>query len=276
MKERAEHLLRLIERDIEGNRLILPSLPEVALRVRELTVSPDCTARSLEHEVAKDAAIAARLLKVANSAALLRGAPLTSLRQAIMHLGFDLVRSLVTQLAILQTMQSGADKQRLRGFVAGGLQISALCHTLASRQPHLNPELAALGGLLHDIGKLPLRDFLNRQAELSPAERLQFEQILHPHVGALMLRRWQMVDELVQMARLHERIQRETGKPKPDYVDIVIAANLVHYGTATGRYARFQGETIPALTKCTGGSASLDDDTSTEERMELALALINA
>src|SRR5690606_41052885 len=103
-----------------------------------------------------------------------------------------LVRSMVTQLAILQTMQSGADKERLRGFVASGLQISALCHTLASRQPQLDAELAALGGLLHDIGKLPLRDFLLRQADVEPAERLQFEQILHPYVGAIMLQRWQM------------------------------------------------------------------------------------
>ena len=114
MQERALQLLRLLERDIDGNRLILPSLPEVALRVRELTISDGCTAQKLEHEIAKDAAIAARLLKVANSAALLRGVPVTSLKQAVMHLGFDLVRSMVTQLAILQTMQSGADKERLR------------------------------------------------------------------------------------------------------------------------------------------------------------------
>ncbi len=275
MQERALQLLRLLERDIDGNRLILPSLPEVALRVRELTISDSCTAQKLEHEIAKDAAIAARLLKVANSAALLRGVPVTSLKQAVMHLGFDLVRSMVTQLAILQTMQSGADKERLRGFVASGLQISALCHTLASRQPHLDAELAALGGLLHDIGKLPLRDFLLRQADVETAERLQFEQILHPYVGAIMLQRWQMTGELVQMARFHERIQRDSGNPKADYVDVVIAANLLHYGTDSGRYARYAGITIPALEKCTGGALSLDEH-STAERMELALALISA
>ena len=192
-----------------------------------------------------------------------------------MHLGFDLVRSMVTQLAILQTMQSGADKERLRGF----------CRQWAADQcavpyPGLAPAASGcrtggVGGLLHDIGKLPLRDFLLRQADVEPAERLQFEQILHPNVGAIMLQRWQMTGELVQMARFHERIQRDSGNPKADYVDVVIAANLLHYGTDSGRYARYAGITIPALEKCTGGALSLDEH-STAERMELALALINA
>lgn len=276
MKERAQHLLSMVERDIAANRLILPSLPEVAMRVRELTADPECKVHVLEHEVAKDAAIAARLLKVANSSALLRGSPLTSLRQAITSLGFNLVRSLVTQLAILQTMQSSIDKARLRGFVAGGLRISALCHTLAEQQAHLDNELAALGGLLHDIGKLPLRDFLERQADLSPTERMQFEQILHPQVGAIMLRRWQMTDDLVRMAREHERIMRETGEALPDYVDVVIAANLLHYGTEKGRYAQYAEAKVPALLKCTSGTLSPEEQQTTEERMELALALISA
>lgn len=276
MKEQAEQLLRQLERDIAANRLILPSLPEVAMRVRELTSDPSCEISQLEREVAKDAAIAARLMKVANSSALLRGSPLTSLRQAITNLGFALVRSLVTQLAILQTMQSGHDKQRLRGFVAGGLRISALCHTLAGYQKHLDPELAALGGLLHDIGKLPLREFLEGRPELSPQQRLQFEQLLHPTVGAMMLRRWQMVESLVQMAREHECIMRDTGNTKADYVDIVIAANLLHYGTDKGRYAQYADKTIPAIEKCIRGHAEEKVHQNTEERMALALALISA
>ena len=275
MQERALQLLRLLERDIDGNRLILPSLPEVALRVRELTISDGCTAQKLEHEIAKDAAIAARLLKVANSAALLRGVPVTSLKQAVMHLGFDLVRSMVTQLAILQTMQSGADKERLRGFVASGLQISALCHTLASRQPHLDAELAALGDYCTTLASCRCAIFCCGKRMLSRPSVCNLNKFCTPYVGAIMLQRWQMTGELVQMARFHERIQRDSGNPKADYVDVVIAANLLHYGTDSGRYARYAGITIPALEKCTGGALSLDER-STAERMELALALISA
>ena len=276
MKEQAHQLFRTLELEIASNRRILPSLPEVAMRVRELTADPECEVSDLEREVAKDAAIAARLVKVANSAALLRGKPTSSLHQAISKLGFQLVRSLVTQLAILQTMQSHTDTQRMRGFVAGGLRISALCYTLAGYQAHLDPEQAALGGLLHDIGKLPLRDFLEGRPDLPDKERLQMEQLLHPAVGAVMLRRWGMVDSLVEMAREHEKIMRESGRPEADYVDVVIAANLLHYGTEAGRYARYHNVKVPAMHKCTRGHAEEKVTQGTEERMELAMAMISA
>lgn len=274
MRARAQNLLKVIEDDIKSNRLILPSLPEVAIKVRSMAANPDCSVNALAAEVVKDATIAARLIKVANSSALQRGRPVTGVKQAISSLGFNLVRSLVTQLAILQTMRTSKDTNRLHGFVASGLHISALCHSIASRNQHLDPELAALGGLLHDIGKLPLRDFLLSQANLSKLERLQFELLLHPLVGALLLKHWQMADELVQIARWHETVMRETGAPKADYVDVVIAANLLHYGTAKGRYAKYANINIPALGKCGLDGQNLDQEL-TASRMEMTQALVD-
>lgn len=275
MKAQAQELLRVLQRDLAAYDSLLPSLPEVAVRVRALTADPECTIHQLEQEIAKDAVMAARLVKVANSAALLRNQPLTSLRQAITNLGVNLVRSLVTQLGILQSMQGRGDSPHMREFVTSGLHISALCHSLASKQPHLDPELASLGGLLHDIGKLPLRKFLDKRPDLTPGTRDQLEQLLHPIVGAMMLRRWQMAEALVQMAREHERILRESGSLRPDYVDIVIAANLLHYGTDTGRYARYAQLYIPALEKCMFHGPGEGWQQSATERMELTLSLIN-
>ncbi len=273
MRERAQNLLKVIEDDIKSNRLILPSLPEVAIKVRSMAADPDCSVNSLAAEVAKDATIAARLIKVANSSALQRGQPVTGVKQAIANLGFNLVRSLVTQLTILQTMRTSKDTSRLHGFVASGLHISALCHSIASQNSHLDPELAALGGLLHDIGKLPLRDFLLKQEGLSKLECLQFELVLHPVIGAQLLKHWQMSNELIQMARWHETVMRETGADKADYVDVVIAANLLHYGTSKGRYARYANLAIPALGKCGLDGQKLDRQMAAD-RMQLTQALV--
>lgn len=273
MDDYATALLAQIERDIDANRVILPSLPDVALRVRQLTSDLDCDIALLEKEVAKDAGITARLMKVANSSALRRGRPLTSLRLAISSLGFVLVRSFVTQLAILQTMQRGGDTERLRGFVAGSLRISALCHGIARPLPHLDAEHAALGGLLHDIGKLPLRDFLARRPELAAEEALEVEKALHPEVGAIMLRRWQMDENLIRVAREHERLLRDPPGG-PDYVDVTIAANVLHYGTESGRYAHFGGIHIPALGKCGLHDRLHRPTPDVEQRMAFALAMI--
>src|SRR5690554_3272457 len=135
MKQRARELLRRLEAAIAANQLVLPSLPEVVIRVRALTESGNCSVEELEREISRDPAIAARLVKVANSSIMRRGVPVSSVRQAIVLLGFRLVRSMVTQLALLQTMgRAGGDPGRLRGFVEGGLHISALCRDLRSEE----------------------------------------------------------------------------------------------------------------------------------------------
>lgn len=276
MNLQAQQLLNQLREDIRTNRIILPSLPEVALRVRQLTDNENSSLYNLEQEISKDAAITARLLKVANSSALSRGSPVSSLRQAIMNLGMVLVRSLVTQLAILQTMQAGYNHSRLQGFVASSLKISSLTHGLATQLPPLDPELAALAGLLHDIGKLPLRSFLEQQEHLAAKECVHYEQLLHPAVGAIMLRHWNMPNELVAVALQHENIMRDTHKDLPDYTDLVISANILHYGLDKGRYAYYQDKQIPALIKCNINTNQLMQQGPIEQRMDLALAMINA
>ncbi len=267
-----EEILTLIERDIQSNRLILPSLPEVAVRVRTLTADERCTPAKLEKEIAKDAAITARLLKVANSSAMRTSKEVTSLKQAITRLGLNLVRSLVTQLSILQGMQACGDKARLRGFVASGLKVSALCHALADGHDHLDAEQSALAGLLHDIGKLPLRQFLGHYPKVRDNAALcqTIEQRLHPQVGALLLEHWNFPAELVQVAAEHEQVERDPEE-RPDYVDLVIAANLIHYGTEHGRYAHLNNRLIPALEKC-----RQDGGERGKRRLELSLALLSA
>lgn len=278
MTEQEETILHALEEAIAANRIILPSLPEVALRVRELSSREDCSYVELEKEIAKDAAISARLLKVANSSALYTGGNgLTSIRQAITRLGLGLVRSLVTQLCILQTMQDGMDKEQLRGFVASGLRISAICHTLALQQSHLDAEQAALAGLLHDIGKLILRQYLSQHPEyqLEEQQARQVELQLHPAVGGILLRHWKLPAELVRAAEEHEEMERNPAD-KADYVDLVIAANLLHYGTDSGRYAHLVGKPIPAMEKCTGSANDNAWNTALEKRLEMSLSLISA
>jgi putative nucleotidyltransferase with HDIG domain len=278
MEARYEGLLGLIEQEILSNRLILPSLPEMALRVRELCSSEDVDIAHLEKVIAKDAAIAARLLKVANSSAMHCGIPLNSLKQAISRLGLNLVRSLVTQLAILQTMQGSGDDERLRGYVDSGLRISALCHSLSQSLPHLDREQAALAGLLHDIGKLPLLRFFKSHPELAPDEntRMGIEQALHPEVGAILLRHWNFPEELIQVAREHEAMERDAAD-LADYTDLVITANLLHHGVEQGAYAHLAGRVIPAMKKCLPSSPSPQDmQERMEQRMAMSLDLLDA
>jgi HD-like signal output (HDOD) protein len=145
---------------------------------------------------------------------------------------------------------------------------------VAEHHRHLDPEQAALAGLLHDIGKLPLRDFCRHHPDVSPLLAQQLEQALHPQVGALMLERWQMEPSLIEVARDHENMQR-TGSNQADYTDLVIAANLMHYGVDKGRYAHLKGERIPAMEKALPEGLGDAVQGSSEQRMAQSLKLID-
>jgi HD-like signal output (HDOD) protein len=245
-----ERLFELLQRDMASNRLLLPSLPEVALRVRELSESTDCGMAQLAEAVALDPTISARLLKVANSAGIHGTGTIGTVSAAVTRLGMNRVRALVTQLCILQLLGSGRDPDRTRAFVESGLRVGAICHALAAYHRNLNPEEAMLAGLVHDIGKLPLYKYTEALPELAEHEGLRQQIVLrmHPRVGAILLESWNLPAELVQAAAEHEDLARDPA-PAPDYADLVIAANIEYYGYEAGRYAGIELHAIPAWRK---------------------------
>lgn len=250
MDDLDQRLFDTLRQDIANNRFLLPSLPEIAQKVREMTSSDDYGAGEVADAILQDPTIAARLLKVANSASLQGHAPITTVQGAVTRLGMRLVRMLVTQLCIVQLLSSCRDVSQTRAFVESGLRIGSICQTFAEHHRHLNPEQAMLAGLVHDIGKLPLRQYAERIPRLRENEALKLQIILrmHTRIGALLLDTWQFPPDLVRVAAEHEDLARDY-EAAPDYTDLVIAANIEYYGCETGRYAGLDSPSIPAVRK---------------------------
>jgi putative nucleotidyltransferase with HDIG domain len=225
-----EKLLATFEADIAANRLVLPTLPDVALEVRRIAGQPDPSVAQLAAVIARDAALTARLLKVANSASLRGRQPVETVKGAIQRLGLRLVCSLVNNLAILQSLTFGdAQLRAMLKYVSDhSLEVAVLSHAIAAQHTRLDPDEAMLAGLIHDIGQLPL---LRRAAELDEVrDHLELAAgacfRLHCRVGAMVLESWDFAPELVAVAREHEDLERPGG-PAPDLVDVVVAANLL-------------------------------------------------
>lgn len=274
MTNETDDWLERISTAIDSNELILPSVPQAAFEVRKVLLEPECDITDLEQVIAHDPALAARLIKVANSSARLRNQHIASLRQAISRLGSNLVGSFVTHMAMLQVMSRHRDHKRLQGFLQSSLAISARCYSLALANRYIDPEHASLAGLLHDIGKLPLREFFQRRTSLSVEQAQALEIELHPAAGAMMLERWNLDASLINAARDHERVFRNQPDQGPDYTDVVIAANVLHYGVEHGRYAHLSGARIPAMEKCLSPEDLEKVNHSFEERMEVASRMI--
>jgi putative nucleotidyltransferase with HDIG domain len=237
--------------DIKHNRLKLPILPEIALKVREAVNDPNAAAATIAKAVSSDASIAARLLQVANSP-LYRGTnAISNLQSAIARLGAPLVRNLVTSLILKQLFQtkSAVLKQRMQTLWEHSTQVAAISHVLARKLTRLKPDEAMLAGLLHDIGTLPILMKAENSAELTQDAATLDDLIdkLHAPVGRLILETWKFPAELVTVAAEHENLTRVSEQV--DYTDVVTVANLHSYLGTRHRHAMVKFAEVPAFTK---------------------------
>jgi len=239
--------------DLNANRVVLPTLPEVAMQVRKAVGDPQATTTRIEKIINSDPALSTKLLKVVNSPAYRGSEPITNLRMAITRLGTNQIRNLATGLVMEQLYQvTSTDniKQHLKDLWLHSTRVATLSHVIARRFTKLKPDEAMLAGLIHDIGTLPI---LNR-ASLFP-ELLEDDeklivvmQRLHTMIGPAVLDEWGFSRDMVIVSAEHEDIyQARDGEV--DYVDVIIVANLHSYLGTQNRLAKINWEEVPAFAK---------------------------
>jgi len=191
----------------------LPPLPQVAAQVLRLAADPESTMDELQRVVATDQALAAQILKIANSAMFGRRCEVTSLFQAIVLLGLDRVRTMATLVAINKMVRSSIRIANLRKVWRHSL-ITALIAEEAAHRCGVDRESAYTAGLLHNLGTLGLMsaypdsyarllEVSNEYAfELLKTERDLFE-IDHCAAGAYLAQDWNFPDELAAALATH-------------------------------------------------------------------------
>ena len=187
---------------IESGRV--PSPPQLLLRLLQMVDDESSRTAELAKLVGQDPGLSTRILGVANSPALRRGAELRSLDNCLIALGTRLVRSIATCLSIqnLFDRRSGFSANDLSGFWSHSLLVAELARSLATSTGYAHPDEAYLGGLLHDVGELILLSALgdpyaqllaNCQDEtsLQAMETSRFNTH-HGEVGTWLTDKWQL------------------------------------------------------------------------------------
>ena len=253
MKAEEKFIATLMD-DITKGRLELPTLPEIAMKVRKMVDDPMTSADLLAKIVGTDAALSARLLQVANSAFFKGLNPVENVRTAIVRLGSACVRNVVSSLVmnqLYQAKETAPIKKELHTLWVHGARVAAISQVLARRFTTLNPDEAMLAGLIHDIGTLPiLKRALDFPEMLENREVLQnVINYMHADIGKLILEDWHFPEEVVVAASEHEDLERDHS-PAPDYADVVLIANLHSYmGQMNNKYASVDWNNIPAMKK---------------------------
>lgn len=222
-----------LEADIAANRVELPTPPEVALQVREAVDSEHTNAAELAAIISRDPALSTRLLQVANSPLYRGRVPIENVQMAITRMGLKLVKNLVLSLAMKQIFQATSSDldAAFRNLWSESVEVAAIARLLCLNIEGLDPELAMLAGLIHNIGALPVLTKLDHElgydAEPALIGRLLAE--LAPGLGSRMLREWDFAEEIAGVPEACVLLKREV--PEPDYADLVLVARLQHLAT---------------------------------------------
>ncbi|MCU7809568.1 MAG: HDOD domain-containing protein, partial [Candidatus Thiodiazotropha sp. (ex Semelilucina semeliformis)] len=244
--------LETLNQAIDSNKLTLPTLPEVALKVRSAVEEENSNAKQVADIIATDTALSARMLQVANSPLYRGRVQIDNLQMAVSRLGVRLVRSLVVSLIMQQIFQATDDllDKKFRQVWEESVQIAALSRVLAGGHDHLDKDQAMLAGLIHNIGALPILAMAENYDELleDSQELDRVVDALSPEIGSRILKVWDFPPALIKVTEhfLDLGYENESGV---DYVDLVLVARLEALVGNENSVPMEEWINIPAFTK---------------------------
>ncbi|QBF28212.1 HDOD domain-containing protein [Pseudomonas tructae] len=229
MNKMAETIQAQLLSAIDNDDLVLPTLPEVALSIREAAEDSEISVSALSKVIGRDAALSARLIKVVNSPLLRAASEVTDLHTAITRLGINYSCNLAIGLVIEQIFHARSDvvEQKMRDIWAKSLEVAGISYELCLNFTKLKPDQAALAGLVHQIGVLPVLLYAEEHNELlaDPVSLNYVIEQIHPKLGDKILRVWDFPEQLVYLPGQIQDLDRRTESV--DYVDIVQIAQVL-------------------------------------------------
>ncbi len=230
---------RLDVRELLKSASRLPTLPAIAMEIVKVSNDPHTAAEDISRLLAMDQSLSARILRMVNSSYYGVRNSVSSIRQGVVILGFETVRTLAMSTAIMDKFTSeDGDAAARSEFWKHSLGVAMAARVLARHLKKGNDEqeLFYMAGLLHDIGKVILdqyfhethREILRRAAERGEsyyaAER-EVNSISHDEIGAFLAQQWGLPPAIVSAIRHHHDPMKAPG----DFavVDAVHFANIL-------------------------------------------------
>ena len=218
--------------ELSGGKVDLPSFPDIAMRVRRTLADDNVTPDKIVRVVSSEPALAARLLQIANSAALnFSGKAVNDLRTAVARMGFNMVRSAAIAFAMSQLKKVDALKgleKPLDELWRRSCAVAAMSHVVARRFSKVNADTALLAGLLHGVGQLYILTRASKHPALF-ANQPVYHSIVrdwHANIAKALLENWGMAEEIVLAVSEYEQLERD-HKGAVDLTDVLTVAHLL-------------------------------------------------
>lgn len=204
--------------DVVAKIDILPELPQVAMRVGQKLEDPDVNAQELAEIIRVDPSFTSQVLRLCNSAAYGFSRKIGTVKEAVAVLGFKSLKSMVYTIIAKAALDRPLPGYSLRegDLWYNSLTCAVYAKHIAQKEKLPDPELAFTAGLLRDIGKIVLGEYVGVNyteiETLSMKERIDFveaeEQVLgfnHSIVGTRLAEKWNLPISLINVIRHHHK-----------------------------------------------------------------------
>jgi putative nucleotidyltransferase with HDIG domain len=212
----------------------LPTLPQYVLDLNALLSSASVDLKKVGAVIRTDPSLSAQILRLCNSALFGLRRRVISIEQAAVLLGTERLRTLVLACSVMQFAGKRLTGPQLSTFWQHSFLCALLSERVARQVDYFEKEQAYLGGLLHDIGQLPLwivvMDEEARRRPLPPEpwpDDLAIERdyfgMDHCKVGRSMAVAWNFMPSFIDVFENHHQPGR--AQHDPYLVGIVAAAD---------------------------------------------------
>ncbi len=262
-------LIEKIQNEHKAGRLVLPSLPEIIVRVRQAVNNDDENLGNVVKMIQVDPSLTARLVQIANSPLYRSRQPVENCLMAVNRLGLSTTRDLVTCLVLNNVFntENAQLRKRVQELWQHSCHVAAIASTIAKVTPNLHEDTAMLAGLLHDIGVLPILHYAAEFPDiLDSEEKLDFViQQLRASLGKQILKEWNFDPALGIVSEEAENWLRDTDDAA-DYADVVIVAQIHSFFGKESKVELPPLLSTPAFTKL--GLSKMGPDASLEVLFE--------
>jgi HD-like signal output (HDOD) protein len=224
--------IRTLAAELSRGNVDLPSFPEIAVRVRRVLSDPNSSIEQVVRVVGSEPALAARLMRISNSASLNRsGKAVTDLRTAINRIGYNMVRSASISFSMAQIRNSNklaGLEHHLNDLWQRSASVAAFAYVLARKCTKVNPDEAMLTGMMHGIGKLYVFTRAVDHPELFASDATLNEIIgeWHASIGKAILESWNFSESMAKAVGDQADFSRTDDGP-PDLSDVVAISILM-------------------------------------------------
>ena len=232
----------LIQRRVLKRVNDIPSLPQFVIETLKKLDDPKSSAADVANKLSRDEGLVIRVLRLANSAYYGLSRRISSVSEAISFLGFKTVKSIVLAASVYKFMDSSFTGYALdRGDLWKHSQsVASTARFLATHVKGVDPEEAYIAGMVHDIGKIVLNDYVRFGysiiIRLVEEEQLPFtdaeKQVLgfdHAQVGGLVIEQWNL-PEIYMYTTSNHHSPAALPEDMQEYrlvVDVVHVANAI-------------------------------------------------